>query len=391
MTSNKPYICVLSFENINLEYRVRNQVNFLSKFYNIDFVGIGDWEPLKDINFKKINKFPKTMFFYFMYGILLIIGRLIPYAYKYIFKLRLEYREAKKLIQSRSYEIVHANDWDALFVVMDAGLEKNSKIIFDAHELSTEQQSELFLWRILIKPFRNWVFKKYLSEVDKIITVSDSIAMIYEKDYSIKKISVIYNARNFVKNKFKKVNPKRIKIIHHGAAIRNRSLEKIIELSDLLDDRFKISLMLIPHDNQYFRQLNRLCNKHSNEKIEIIDFVEYSKITNILIDYDIGIPAIVANNKNHLYALGSKFFDYIMAGLAIAVPPMDAYKEMVEENQNGVVGIDMGINSLANILNNTPSNQFNRYKRNSLRVAKRLNLEQENKKLKKIYYELLSG
>ena len=40
LISNQSHVCVLSFENINLEYRVRNQVNILSKFFNVDFVGI---------------------------------------------------------------------------------------------------------------------------------------------------------------------------------------------------------------------------------------------------------------------------------------------------------------------------------------------------------------
>ena len=38
------------------------------------------------------------------------------------------------------------------------------------------------------------------------------------------------------------------------------------------------------------------------------------------------MPAISAAKKNLLFALGSKFFDYIIAGLAIAVPPLSSNK-----------------------------------------------------------------
>ena len=390
-SSHKSYVCVLSFENIAIEYRVRNQVHFLSKNFFVDFIGIGDWEYPKDINYIKLNRTPKTFLFYFVYIILLSIGRLIPHAYKFIFKLKPEYIEAKRLIQSRDYDIIHANEWDSLFISIDACINKQTKIIFDAHEFSTEQQSELFLWRILVKPFRHWLFNKYLHKVDKIITVSDSIAKLYEKVYEVKNVSVIYNTWHYIKNKFRKTNSKCIKIIHHGGAIRNRSLELFFELSNLLDNRFKIHLMLIPHDKRYYQCLKNLSEKHSEINIEIIDSVDNSQINKVLINYDIGLPAISASNINHLFALGRKVFDFIIAGLAIAVPPLYSYKEIIDKYQIGVVGKDMAIESLANILNNTSAKQFDEYKNNSLIIAKHLNLNHENIKLLKIYNELLSG
>ena len=384
----KPHICVLSFENIEVEYRVRNQINLLSNFYEVDFFGIGNWEPPKAVIYTKLDRSPKTIPYYFLYILLLSIGRLIPKVYKFIFEIKSEYVEAKKLIESKDFDIIHANEWDGLFIAINACLGKKTKIVFDAHEVSAEQQNESLLWKILVKPFRQWLFNNYLSKAEKIITVSDFNARYYEEEYGVKNVSVIYNTRKYIENKFRKIDSGQIKVIHHGGAIRNRSLEKIFELSELLDGRFKISLMLIPLDKPYFQHLQNLCRKHSKNKIEIIDFVDYSKINNILINFDIGIPAISAANKNLLYALGSKFFDYIISGLAIAVPPLSSYKQIVEKYKIGIVAEDMTIEKLALILNNTSTEQLDEYKRNSLKIAKHLSLENENKKLIEIYQEL---
>jgi hypothetical protein len=385
----KKKVCVLSFENIELEYRVRNQIIYLSSFFNIDFLGIGEWEPPKEVQYTKLIRTKKNISYYILYVFLLITGRIFPYFYQFVFDLKSEYREAKQKIQMSNFDIIHANEWDALFIAVKASLGKDKKIIFDAHELSTEQESESFVWKTLVKPFREWILKKYISKADKVITVSDPIAEIYTKNYGIDNVFVTYNTKPYLENLFRKSDPDLIKIIHHGAAIRNRKLESIIELSDLVDNRFIISLMLTPQDKHYFNYLKHLCETKNKTKINFIDCVKHDQINNILIKYDIGIPAIAAVNKNHQFALGSRVFDYMMAGLAIAVPPLRAYKEVVDKYKIGVFGSNMALESLADVLNNTSANQFDKYKKNSLKAAKRLCLEQENRKLSNIYKDLI--
>ena len=174
--SKKQKVCILSFENINLEYRVRNQVSYLSKIFNVEFLGIGEWEPPKTVRYTKFLRTEKTIFYYILYASLLLAGRICPFFYQYIFNLKSEYAEAKRKINVSGFDIIHANEWDALFVAVRASSGKKFKIIFDSHELSTEQESESLLWKIFVRPFRKWLFRKYMSRADKVITVSEPIA-----------------------------------------------------------------------------------------------------------------------------------------------------------------------------------------------------------------------
>ena len=389
--SKKQKVCILSFENINFEYRVRNQVIYLSKYFNVEFLGIGEWEPPKTVSYTKLLRTEKTIFYYILYASLLLAGRICPFFYQYIFNLKSEYAEAKRKINVSGFDIIHANEWDALFVAVRASSGKNIKIIFDSHELSTEQESESLLWKIFVRPFRKWLFRKYMSRADKVITVSEPIAKSFSKDYGLENVEIVYNSKPYQENRFSKTDENRISVIHHGAAIQNRRLEKIIELSDLLDDRFVISLMVTPQDYRYFKFLEKKCKSKNPKKVMFIDYVDYDQINSVLINYDIGIPAIDAVNKNHQFALGSRFFDYITAGLAIAVPPLNAYKGLVEELNIGVVGGMMTVESLAFVLNNTSAVQFDKYKKNSLKASRQICLEQENRKLFNIYNEIIDS
>jgi hypothetical protein len=390
-TSKKPSICVLSFEDIALEYRVRNQLISLSERYPIVFIGIGDWTPPENISYQILDRTPKDLQYYIKYLSLLLIGRIVPSFYKRIFCLKPEYKRALQIIRENDYGLIHANDWDGLYISVCASEGSRAKIIFDAHEYSEEQESENLLWRFFVKPFRQWIFRKHLPKVDKVITVSEPIAALFRENYGIKEPAVVHNTSFYIKNKYRETNPDSIQIIYQGAAIRTRRLEEIIQLSALLDDRYTVNLMLYPQDRKYYTWLKQKCIKYSDKRVRIIDFVEYILINDKLQKFDVGIPAVAAQNLNNQYALGGKFFDYIIAGLAIAVPPLTAYKQFVEEYQIGIVSLEMGIQSLADQLNRTSSEQINQFKMESLKIAQQVSFDFEKKKLFEIYKSLISN
>ena len=84
-------------------------------------------------------------------------------------------------------------------------------------------------------------------------------------------------------------------------------------------------------------------------------------------------------------------FDYIIAGLAIAVLPLTAYKQIIEEYQIGIVSVEMGIQSLADQLNRTSPEQINQFKMESLNIAPHMSSDFEKKKLFDIYISLISN
>jgi len=99
--------------------------------------------------------------------------------------------------------IVHCNDLNALpvGVIIKLLLNKNVKIVYDAHEYETEIDGLRGVQKRLAKLFE----KRLIKYADKVITVSDAIANAYVRDYNIPKPVLILNTPPY-----KEINKKKI-------------------------------------------------------------------------------------------------------------------------------------------------------------------------------------
>ena len=158
-----------------------------------------------------------------------------------------------------------------------------------------------------------------------------------------------------------------------------------------LDDRFHLHLMLIPVYKSYHASLQKLAEKVAPDRIHFLTPVAPHQITEVVNRFDIGIPLIRVNKISYFNALPNKFFEYIIAGLAIAVSPLPEMERIVREHRLGVIAPDQMIDSMVKILNSLSPDQINEFKRNSLLLAKTLNGDVEMQKLMDIYAGLLSA
>ena len=93
--------------------------------------------------------------------------------------------------------------------------------------------------------------------------------------------------------------------------------------------------------------------------------------------------------STYFNALPNKFFDFIMAGLAIAVSPLPMMQKIVVEHNIGVVVEDQTPQSMARVLNALAADDINKYKLNSLKLAKSMNAETESEKLLSHYQRII--
>lgn len=89
-----------------------------------------------------------------------------------------------------------------------------------------------------------------------VTTVCAGIAEEYARQYGVLP-TVITNAPKFHSLPVRKTDPSRIRVIHHGVAARSRRIENMIELANLLDERFTVDFILIPGDTRYIAELMR--------------------------------------------------------------------------------------------------------------------------------------
>lgn len=387
MPKNK--ICILVFSNIAWDSRVLRQVAATQNEYSVDVIAFGDWSPPSGVRYFQLQKTTRNLWMQAKYLLALLLGRIYLPSYEYAYWMHNEYGAAKNILIRGNYDLIHANDWNSLPVSVYTSKKNGSKVLFDAHEYSFTEEAGNLLWRFLIIPYRDYLYRVYGEMVDAKVTVAAGIEKLYQKHFGWD-MNIILNAPYYKAVKYSAALNDKLKIVHHGAALENRRLEDFISLVSLLDKRFELYFYLLPSQIKYYKYLQNIAQKTVPGRIHFMEPLLPQDLVAGLAGFDVGIPLISATQSTYYNALPNKFFDYIMSGLAVIVTPLPMMSRIVEEYKIGEVSLDQTPSGVAEILNALTVEEINAFKMNSLKLARNLNADVEMKKLKGIYNFLLN-
>lgn len=360
-------ICLTPFYK---EPRVLRTIQALKPYYNLIIFSDGSsFEGFNSINIAKFN-----LDYEFVYSENKLIAKFQSVLLKlkdenfpsvsYFKKKFWHYRvEALKLIQMNKFDLVIAHGIYALPFISAL----NCKKVFNAHEYYLRELEDNSTWLKYTRPYYNYILNNHLRNCDLVFAVNKPIGEEYEKTYGIKYLEIT-NATDFVDLKPKAVTTE-ISIIHHGAAIRNRQLELMIKCVNLLPDNYTLTLMLVKTDEVYYNELL----KYKSSRIKFIEPVDVSLISKSINQFDIGLFILPPVNYNWLNALPNKLFEFIQGRLAIAVSPNPLMKQVVNENQIGIVAHDYSAEAMATSITSLSIEQIMDYKINADLIAKKLN------------------
>lgn len=380
-------ICILVFSDIVRDGRVLREVEYARRYYEVDVIAQGQWNPPEGVRFFSL---PRTTWNASLVSVALLLGgNITSRAWEKYYWQRREYWNALDLLRNGRYDLIHANDLDTLPVAVKAAEGSNTRILYDAHEYSLDAGGES--WRVRLRsPFRKYLLQTYGPKISAMITVAHGIGNLYRSHFNFES-KVIMNVPYYREHAFRPVNPACINLVHHGAVIAGRNIEDLISMMSRLDDRFHLHLMLIPVYKSYHASLLQLAKKTAPDRIHFLRPVAPHQVTEVVNRFDIGIPLMRVDKISYFNALPNKFFDYIIAGLAIAVSPLPEMERIVKEHQIGAISPDQTIDSMVDVLNSLSPDQINEFKKNSLTLAKTLNGDVEMQKLMDIYAGLLSA
>jgi len=290
-------------------------------------------------------------------------------------------RIARRRLRDIKVDAVLANDIDSLPVALT--IRGGAPIIFDAHEYSPRQYEDQLSFRMFFQGLYTYQCRKYIPQVEAMMTVCDGIADQYLSDVGIRP-AVVWNAPAYEDLEPSRCDEtgRRIRIIHHGAAGRSRRAELMIEMMRHLDERFELNLMLINNDPEYLSSLRRLAI--GSERIRFLDPVPMPQIARAINQFDIGLYLLAPVNFNQEHALPNKIFEFVQGRLAIAIGPSPEMRRMVERHDLGIVAEDFDPRSLACKLNALSSEEIMRYKRNANEAARALSADGTRHKLLEI-------
>lgn len=273
---------------------------------------------------------------------------------------------------NKKFDAILSNDFDSIpasLYLRDKNVTK--KVIGDLHEFSPQEFDVRLYWRLIVKPYRNYLCKKYLPLCDKLMTVGSYIANKYKEVFGVN-TSIVYNAPTLNHLVPRELEANKIKLVHIGAATRHRKIENMISLMNSLDERFTLDLYLVGNQ-KYIDELKQIAQ--NSPRIKFPPAVKNHLVTETLNSYDIGIYILEPRTINDEFCMPNKFFEFIHSKLALAISPNPEMKAIVENYSLGVVASDYTANSLAVKLLGLTAPEIMKFKKNSAKSCQELNFE----------------
>lgn len=358
------HVLVISFSDLAKDPRVRRQISFLSGPYRVTAAGLAD-PSLPGVDFIRLPGVTRGVYPAVVRRMSLALRRYNGYQ-----AARHDLSAAVDQLRRLRFDVVVANDVDALpLAFMVRG---SAKVVADLHEYAPREFEDRFSWRLLYMPYKEYLCRAYLPRCDAAMTVCDGIAGEYLDNFGIQ-CEVVTNAAPYVEIAPSPAKEEKIRLIHHGGAIPSRRIELMIRMMAFLDDRFSLTLMLVPNDRAYYDSLVRLAEGHS--RVVFREPVPLAEIVPLINGYDVGVYILEPNSFNNKHALPNKFFEFIQARLAVAIGPSPEMARIVRKCDCGIVADDFAPQTLAARLNALTAERLDYHKNQAGRAAFELSAE----------------
>lgn len=303
----------------------------------------------------------------------------------YIYPLKFPYISEAQIeeLRAENFDLIIVED---LFLLPDAFAiaDECAKVIFDAREYYPEEYGGNPIFRMIERPFRVYLCKKYLPLCEQVMSVSDGLCRRYKQDFGVD-VLLLRSAPPYVDYPVRKTEGAAIRMVHHGAANPDRRLETMIETMALLDERFSLDFYLTGNT----AYLNELKAKAApDRRIQFHDPVPFSDILPMLQNYDIGFYLLQPTGFNTEYALPNKFFEFLQARLMLAIGPSPDMAALIESYGCGIVAENFSPRSMAEKLNALSAEDIHAAKQASDHAAKILCFEKESEKIAGLFDRL---
>lgn len=252
-------------------------------------------------------------------------------------------RQVLRVLEEEAPNVVHAHDLSALPVAAKYANARGAKLLFDAHEIydhlaqSEDELSEL----------NGKILRKYSGEVDLFITINDSIARYYHKNYPALPPAIV------IKNATKKAEAfeydgrlhaaaglareTRI-LIYQGGYAPKRGLIPLLLSAEYLDPRWSIVFMGWDKLEEELRRVAeslKMKNPELDARIRFVPRVKQSELPYWTAGASLGAIPYENTGLNHWYCNPNKLWEYPNAGVPIIASPFPELRRMIESHSIG--------------------------------------------------------
>ena len=243
-------------------------------------------------------------------------------------------------------DIVHCHDTLVLPLAVIGKWFFCYKLIYDAHELESDQGSGRLIAKMIWSAER--VCWRY---IDGFISVSQPIVDWYHSNLGAKRSCVILNTpiiptgagaglpRDYLRKKFN-IDPQDLILVYVGMIEDGRGIGTVREA--LRKTGSGLSFVLVGQGHLRDRMQN---DPTLPANIHFHDFVDHKDVTGILATADIGLCIIDNPTLSDYYCLPNKLFEYLFSGLGVIGSDFPEISKVISECDGGLC-VDNSVDQL---------------------------------------------
>lgn len=221
-------------------------------------------------------------------------------------------------------DLVQAHDLDALEAAVLLGQKLSIPVIYDTHELWSEQ------------PFINskesvahWdgLERRLIGRAHAVMTINEPLAEILKEKFGLSDVLALHNCQEAQEVPERPANAKPI-ALYQGAYVPHRGCEELIAAAAKLQ-HVQLAFRGFGSSEQALRDLD------VDKRVLFWDAVPGPEVVQAASQADIGLVPFLPTCLNHYYSTPNKLFEYMSAGLAIAGSDIPEIAHFVGEYRLG--------------------------------------------------------
>jgi glycosyltransferase involved in cell wall biosynthesis len=295
----------------------------------------------------------------------------------------------RQLLQAAP-RLVIANDWPALVVAttykqrVQVTGQSLPYVHYDTHEFATLEFDESAWWRFVYKPVVTHLESACIGQADSVSTVGPGLADSIQAHYRLaQRPAIVRNIPDSIRLPNSAETPWPLRILYHGQVLPDRGLEALLASVPYWLHAHHLTIRGDGAAGYLTRLQQTVARLGCSTSVTFEPAVKPDDVMPIAASSaDLGVHFTPLDTDQRHFSLPNKLFEYIGAGLAVAVSPGADLKRIIQDHGVGIVSRDASAAAVAETINSLTREHVAAYKAHARIAAQTLCWDVEQRALR---------
>jgi glycosyltransferase involved in cell wall biosynthesis len=385
-------ICLISHSRIADDPRVRRHGDALAAAGH-DVVGIGSAGARRTAPHWPVHELPEPDRGGLERVVRLPVARLGPGPALRLWRSDPANRAWTEAVATTRADVYVANDWPVLPLAAALAADHGGRYVYDSHEYAVQEHAERPKWQIFYPPYIRNIERALTPGASAVVTVSAGIAALLQRDLGLARSPVVIRNVPCAETVPEHDVHEPISILYQGIFAPDRGIETLIDSVRNWSPGRELVLRG-SGDAAYLARLRRRAQTSTDGNHALVRFeppVEPGQLIARAATADVGVHPIAGRTDQTRFCLPNKFFEYVMAGLAVCVSDLPEMRRLVAEHSLGWLIPAHTAEAIADTVNAMTPETVQHHRASARAAAQALSWESESTKLLAVFERLSSG